>query len=208
MQRRAYDKPAAGRGAVWSTLRYAARTSGLARGIKSLLVLNQERGFDCPGSAWPDPMSRSVAELCENGARRAPRGRSAEGRRGLLRGELDDGQLPMMTIRSRDRFNTTVYELDDRYRGVFGERRVVLMNAEDMAERGLSEGAEVDVKSHYRGTNREVRGFFALACDIPRGCVATYFPEASPLVPLEHHADESRTPASKSVVVTLHASAV
>jgi anaerobic selenocysteine-containing dehydrogenase len=88
---------------------------------------------------------------------------------------------------------------------VYGERRVVFMHAEDMADRGLVEGQRIDVKSRHEGTYREVHGFFALPYDIPRGCAAAYFPEANPLVPLEHFADESRTPASKSVVVTVAA---
>jgi molybdopterin-dependent oxidoreductase alpha subunit len=120
---------------------------------------------------------------------------------------LGEGQLVMMTIRSHDQFNTTVYALDDRYRGVYGERRVVFMHPEDMAERSLTEGQKVDITSHFRGETREVRGFVGVPYDIPRRCVATYFPEANPLVPLEHHADESKTPASKSVIVTVRASA-
>ncbi|MFO0550913.1 MAG: FdhF/YdeP family oxidoreductase [Polyangiaceae bacterium] len=121
----------------------------------------------------------------------------------LPENDLTPDQLLMMTIRSHDQFNTTVYDLDDRYRGIRGERRVILMNAEDMRERGLEDGALLDITSHFRGEERTVTGFKAVSYDIPLGCAATYFPETNPLVPLEHHADESHTPASKSVVITV-----
>ncbi|HTJ85160.1 MAG TPA: molybdopterin dinucleotide binding domain-containing protein, partial [Polyangiaceae bacterium] len=102
---------------------------------------------------------------------------------------------------SHDQFNTTVYEENDRYRGIYGERRVVFLNPADMRDRGLVEGQRIDVTSRHADTEREVKSFLAVPYDIPRGCAAAYFPEANPLVPLEHFADESRTPASKSVVV-------
>ena len=118
---------------------------------------------------------------------------------------LDAGQLLMMTIRSHDQYNTTIYGMDDRYRGVYGERWVVFVNSDDMAERGLAEGQRVSLHSHFDGVVRELAGFKVTAHDIPRGCVATYFPEANPLVPVGSVADGSNTPTSKSVVVTLHA---
>ena len=117
--------------------------------------------------------------------------------------ELADGQLTMMTIRSHDQFNTTVYGLDDRYRGLSGRRRVVLMNEQDIAERGLVEGREVDITSHFPDGERVARGFAVATYEIPRGCVATYFPEANVLVPIGHTARGSNTPASKSVTVTI-----
>ncbi|MFO7177993.1 MAG: FdhF/YdeP family oxidoreductase [Pseudomonadota bacterium] len=112
-------------------------------------------------------------------------------------------QLLLMTIRSHDQFNTTVYADDDRYRGIRGNRRVVFLNPEDMAERRLAAGALVDITSHYEGVERTVRAFACVPYDIPRRCAAAYFPEANGLVPLESVADESRTPTSKSIVVTL-----
>ena len=116
---------------------------------------------------------------------------------------LGDGELMMMTIRSHDQFNTTIYGLDDRYRGVRGGRRVVFMNQDDMAARGLAAGELVDLHSHFRGETRSVRRFVALPHPIPSRCAATYFPEANPLVPLDSVAEKSRTPASKSVVITV-----
>src|SRR5262249_56979941 len=102
-----------------------------------------------------------------------------------------------------DQYNTTLYGLDDRYRGLKGDRRVVLLNAEDIAALGLRDGQRVDLVSHFRGETRTVRGFRAVAYDIPRGCACTYFPEANPLVPARHVARGSNTPASKSVVISV-----
>jgi len=112
-------------------------------------------------------------------------------------------RLLLMTIRSHDQFNTTIYAMDDRYRGVYGARDVVFMHAADMAARGLAEGQAVQLVSHFGAETRRLAGFRALAFDIPRGCVAAYYPETNPLVPLESFADESRTPTSKSVAVTV-----
>jgi molybdopterin-dependent oxidoreductase alpha subunit len=117
--------------------------------------------------------------------------------------ELGQGQLLLTTVRSHDQFNTTIYGLDDRYRGIRGDRRVVFLNAEDMAERRLEPGQRVDLTSHFRGSRRSVYGFTAVPYDLPRGSAAGYFPELNPLVALESHADESHTPTSKSIVVTL-----
>jgi molybdopterin-dependent oxidoreductase alpha subunit len=121
----------------------------------------------------------------------------------LPRIPLEPGQLLLMTIRSHDQFNTTVYGLDDRYRGVRGDRNVVFMNRDDMTDRGLAEGQRIDVFSHYAGQTRTVRGFSCIGYDVPRGCAAAYFPETNALVALENHADESRTPASKSIVISV-----
>jgi len=109
----------------------------------------------------------------------------------------------MMTVRSHDQYNTTLYGLDDRYRGLKGDRRVVLLNAEDVKALGLNEGAHVDLTSHFRGETRTARNFRVVAYDIPRGCACTYFPEANALVPSRQVARGSNTPASKSVVITV-----
>jgi molybdopterin-dependent oxidoreductase alpha subunit len=120
--------------------------------------------------------------------------------------ELRPGQLLMMTIRSHDQYNTTVYGLDDRYRGIRGGRRVVLVNADDARDRGLAAGDIVDITSHAADGTREARAFTLVVYEIPRGCCATYFPETNVLVPLGVTARKSGTPASKSVVVTLQKS--
>ncbi|HEY9854961.1 MAG TPA: FdhF/YdeP family oxidoreductase [Stenomitos sp.] len=120
--------------------------------------------------------------------------------------ELSPDQFLMMTIRSHDQFNTTIYGKDDRYRGIHGERRVIFMSPEDMAEFQLREGQIVDLRSHYDGVERQAPRFIVVPYAIPRRCVATYFPETNALVPVNAYADGSRTPISKSVVITVHPS--
>ena len=112
----------------------------------------------------------------------------------------------MMTIRSHDQFNTTIYGLDDRYRGISGGRRVVFLNEQDMRELGLEAEQIVDLHSHHRGQIRTAPRWKVVPFPIPRRCAATYFPEANVLVPLDALAENSRTPASKSVVITVTAS--
>ncbi|HWE52782.1 MAG TPA: FdhF/YdeP family oxidoreductase [Bryobacteraceae bacterium] len=116
---------------------------------------------------------------------------------------LNPGELVMMTIRSHDQFNTTVYGLDDVYRGIRSGRRVVFMNSADIAARGLHSGDLVDLTSHWRGEERTVRGFSVVPFSIPPSNCATYFPEANPLVPVDSVADKSNTPTSKYVVITV-----
>ena len=117
--------------------------------------------------------------------------------------EVPEGHLLLQTVRSHDQFNTTVYGLDDRYRGIKGGRRVVFVNADDLRAYGLNDGDAVDVVSVFTDGERRARSFRAVEYPITRGCAAAYFPEANVLVPLDHTADVSNTPASKSVVVRL-----
>jgi molybdopterin-dependent oxidoreductase alpha subunit len=121
--------------------------------------------------------------------------------------DLGPGQFLMMTMRSHDQFNTTIYGLDDRYRGVYNGRRVVFLNAQDIAEAGFIEGQLVDLTSHFENEERTARSFVIVPYSIPRRCAATYFPEANVLVPIKSVAEKSNTPASKSVVISLRASA-
>ena len=118
---------------------------------------------------------------------------------------LEKGQYLMMTIRSHDQYNTTIYGLHDRYRGIHNERRVVLMNPADMKQAGLQAQQVVNLRSHYKGEERVAHRFLVVPYDIPRQCVATYFPEANVLVPVKSRADLSKTPASKSVIVSIEA---
>jgi molybdopterin-dependent oxidoreductase alpha subunit len=117
------------------------------------------------------------------------------------------GQYLMMTIRSHDQFNTTIYGLNDRYRGVYNGRRVVFMNSADVEAAGLQQGQLVDLTSHYEGEERVARHFQVAPCEIARGCTATYFPEANVLVPINSTADRSNTPTSKSLVISIKPSA-
>src|SRR4051812_7029957 len=116
---------------------------------------------------------------------------------------LEPGQLILTTVRAHDQFNTTVYAPNDRYRGVRHGRRVVFMHPDDMRERGLGAEAAVDITSHYGGEERHARRFRVVPYDVPRGCAAAYFPEANVLVPHDHVAAGSNTPASKAIVVTI-----
>lgn len=109
----------------------------------------------------------------------------------------------MMTIRSHDQFNTTVYGLNDRYRGIYNERRIVFMNALDMAKENYQNYDRVNIINEFGGVKRVAESFLVVPYNIPRGCLATYFPEANVLVPLKSVADGSQTPTSKSVVVRL-----
>ncbi len=113
------------------------------------------------------------------------------------------GNYIMMTIRSHDQYNTTIYGLDDRYRGIYNERRVVLMNPEDIEDRGWSAKQKVNLYSDFNGIKREAREFLVVPYDIPRGNIATYFPEANVLVPVDSYAEKSFTPTSKWVEVSI-----
>jgi molybdopterin-dependent oxidoreductase alpha subunit len=117
--------------------------------------------------------------------------------------DLQPGEYLMMTVRSHDQFNTTIYGLDDRYRGVYNGRRVIFMNADDVKDSGLQQGQFVDLTSHYQGEERVARHFMVAPINIPRRNTATYFPEANVLVPINSKADRSNTPVSKSVVITI-----
>jgi molybdopterin-dependent oxidoreductase alpha subunit len=116
---------------------------------------------------------------------------------------VEPGQLIMMTIRTHDQFNTTIYGLDDRYRGVKNERRVILMNRADIENRGLAAGEIVDLTGYFQGEFRVAPRFLIVEYDIPEGCCATYFPETNVLVPLDSTAEGSNTPTSKYVVITV-----
>jgi molybdopterin-dependent oxidoreductase alpha subunit len=116
---------------------------------------------------------------------------------------LAAGELMMMTIRSHDQFNTTIYGLDDRYRGIYNERRVIMMNRQDMIDRKLDEGAVVDLINTEDGRERIAHKFIVVSYPIPKGCTATYFPETNVLVPINSVAEKSNTPVSKLVVIKL-----
>jgi molybdopterin-dependent oxidoreductase alpha subunit len=113
------------------------------------------------------------------------------------------GHLVLQTIRSHDQFNTTVYGLDDRYRGVHGGRRVVFVAAPDLTDRGLKDGDLVDLVSVWSDGERRAPAFRVVEYPTPPGCAAAYFPEANVLVPLDSTADTSNTPTSKSIIIRL-----
>jgi molybdopterin-dependent oxidoreductase alpha subunit len=121
---------------------------------------------------------------------------------------VPEGRLLLQTIRSHDQYNTTVYGLDDRYRGIKNGRRVVLVHPDDATAAGLADGDYADLISEWTdGSERRADGFRVVHYPTARGCAAAYFPETNVLVPLDHTADTSNTPASKSVVIRLEPTA-
>jgi molybdopterin-dependent oxidoreductase alpha subunit len=121
----------------------------------------------------------------------------------LVKKELKDDEYIMMTIRSHDQFNTTVYGMHDRYRGIHNERRIVMMHEEDMKDALLNKHDVVDLISCYDNKERVAEKFIVVPMPIARKCVATYFPEANVLVSINETAHTSNTPASKSVIVKI-----
>ncbi len=142
-----------------------------------------------------------------NGARdgvyNTPTGKARLTACGIPRHDLGPTELLMTTVRSHDQFNTTIYGLDDRYRGIYNGRRVILINPEDLRQRGLTDGQWVDITSHFDGETRVVRRFKAVAYPIARRSAATYFPEANVLVSVCAVAPESNQPAHKCVRITV-----
>ncbi|MFF0519959.1 FdhF/YdeP family oxidoreductase [Actinomadura nitritigenes] len=134
---------------------------------------------------------------------------TATGKANLTVNELEvlrvpEGRLLLQTVRSHDQYNTTIYGLDDRYRGVKAGRRVVFVNPEDLAGLGIADGAVVDLVSEWSdGVERRAPAFRVVAYPTARGCAAAYFPETNVLVPLDSTAEVSNTPTSKSVIVRL-----
>ncbi len=122
---------------------------------------------------------------------------------GLPEHKLSPGEFILMTIRSHDQFNTTIYGLNDRYRGVHNERRVVFMNPRDMEKFKLNKLDVVNLISTYDQKERKAVKFLVIPYNIPEGNLASYYPETNVLVPYNHYADKSYTPISKSVVVTI-----
>ncbi|MGV0736958.1 FdhF/YdeP family oxidoreductase [Mycobacterium syngnathidarum] len=113
------------------------------------------------------------------------------------------GRLVLQTLRSHDQYNTTIYGLDDRYRGVKGGRRVVFINPADLDALGLAAGDRVDLVSEFDGQERRAKDFLIVEYSTPKGNAAAYYPETNPLVPLDHTAKKSNTPVSKAVVIRL-----
>lgn len=113
------------------------------------------------------------------------------------------GRLLLQTLRSHDQYNTTIYGLDDRYRGIKGERRVIFVNPKDLTQLGFADGEVVDIVSEFTDGERRAEAFRVVAYPTVEGCAATYFPEANVLVPLDSTAHGSNTPVSKQIIVRL-----
>lgn len=160
-------------------------------------------GFDAYNTRVRQPGGFYLPNSVREGCFATPNGKAQFTSHPIEPLSLGVDQYLMMTIRTHDQYNTTIYGLDDRYRGLYGERRVVLLNPQDMHDAGLAQGDVVDLTSHFEGETRTVRTFLVVPYDLPRRCAATYFPEANPLIPITSTADKSNTPTSKSVVITL-----
>ena len=132
-----------------------------------------------------------------------PSGKAAFSMNPLPDASVKSNEYVLMTMRSHDQYNTTIYGLHDRYRGIHGNRRVVLMNSLDMAENGLKTRDVIHISSSFEGTLRQSNNWIVVAYDIPKGNMAAYFPEANELVPLDSVAEKSNTPTSKWIVVSL-----
>ncbi|RAI86003.1 FdhF/YdeP family oxidoreductase [Algoriphagus yeomjeoni] len=117
--------------------------------------------------------------------------------------DLQENEYLLMSIRSHDQFNTTIYGLNDRYRGIHNERRVLFMNESDMIQENLKKMDVVNILSNYDGQERKVFQFLVIPYNIPKGNLAAYYPETNPLIPIQEYADKSNTPISKSVRVSL-----
>ncbi|WP_285038675.1 FdhF/YdeP family oxidoreductase [Plantibacter sp. lyk4-40-MEA-4] len=165
----------------------------------------------CEG--YNEQIRREDGFVLPNGPRDSRTFTNPEGRALLTVNELEPihcppGRLVLQTLRSHDQFNTTIYSLNDRYRGIKKGRNVVFVNPDDLRDLGLEDGQTVDVFSEWAGQpDRELRGFRVVSYPTARGCAAAYFPEANVLVPLDSTADRSNTPVSKAIVVRLQPAA-
>ena len=119
---------------------------------------------------------------------------------------LAPGEYLLTTVRTHDQFNSTIYGLNDRYRGVFGGRRVIFLHLQDMADEGWQAGQLVHIYSHFEGEVRQAQNFIVVPYSIPRRSAAAYYPETNVLVPVRSVALKSNQPAYKCIRITLHAS--
>jgi molybdopterin-dependent oxidoreductase alpha subunit len=164
-------------------------------------------GFERFNERVRRPNGFALPNIVREGRFGTPDGRARFTVHPLSRSPLGPDELMLMTVRSHDQFNTSVYGLDDRYRGIRGGRRVVFMNAADLADRSLGDGALVDLVAGDGDRERVAPGFRAVVYEIPRRCAAAYFPEANVLVSIDSVAAGSNTPASKSVPIRVRPAA-
>ncbi|MDQ5846379.1 MAG: hypothetical protein M3539_13900, partial [Acidobacteriota bacterium] len=163
-------------------------------------------GFDNYNVRVRQPGGFTLPNAARERIFKTPGGRAVFTVHDLPEHNLAPDQFLMMTVRSHDQFNTSIYGLDDRYRGIYNGRRVVFLNGEDMSAENLTEGQVVDLFSHFEGEERVARHFVVVPYSIPRRCAATYFPETNVLVPVRSVAEKSNTPVSKSVVISIRPS--
>jgi molybdopterin-dependent oxidoreductase alpha subunit len=154
-----------------------------------------ERASQAGGFYLPNPAKQRVWET--------PSGKASFSLAAMDVFEVAPGRLVLQTIRSHDQFNTTIYGLNDRYRGISNARRIVFVNPEDLAERGIAPCAAVDLVSFWGDERRTAEAFMAIPYEMPRGSAAAYFPEANVLVPADSRADGSGTPTSKAIEIEI-----
>ncbi len=130
-----------------------------------------------------------------------PNGKAQFSNNGLPEHNLAEDEFLLMTMRSHDQFNTTIYGMNDRYRGIYNERRIIFINQKDIEKFNFKPFEVVDLVSNYDGVERKAENFKLIPYNIPQGDLGAYFPETNLLVPINHYADKSQTPISKSVVV-------
>ncbi|WP_186755154.1 FdhF/YdeP family oxidoreductase [Echinicola salinicaeni] len=167
------------------------KISQMFKGFEQYSDRSKGAGFDLPNNARMGDFSM------------LPNGRAQFSVCRLPNHQLTSARFLLMTIRSHDQFNTTIYGLDDRYRGVFNERRVLFINPIDIEELGLKKMDIVNLVSNYDGVERMAKNFLIAPYNIPKGNLAAYFPETNVLVPNNHYADKSHTPISKSIEVDI-----
>ncbi|WP_291056827.1 FdhF/YdeP family oxidoreductase [Herbiconiux sp.] len=200
--------------------RLARATLGEASGIDwagfeaDYDVIREHIGRVVPGcEGYNEKIRRQDGFVLPNGPRDSRTFTNAVGKALLTVNRLEPvicppGRLLLQTLRSHDQFNTTIYSLNDRYRGIKKGRNVVFVHPADLEALGLTDGQAIDVFSEWPGQpDRELRGFRAVAYPTARGCAAAYFPEANVLVPLDSTAEGSNTPVSKAIVVRLEPAA-
>jgi molybdopterin-dependent oxidoreductase alpha subunit len=150
-----------------------------------------------PGGFYlPNPPRRGSFE-------NTPSGRAHFSTNPLTEIKLKPNEYIMMSVRTHDQFNTTIYGLNDTYRGLSGNRRIIMMNPDDIIEAGLFANDLVDLVNTFNGTTRIAQRFKVVSYPIPKRCTATYFPETNVLVPIDSTADKSNTPTSKSIIITI-----
>jgi molybdopterin-dependent oxidoreductase alpha subunit len=165
------------------------------------LISSTIAGFDDFNERLKKPLGFELPNGARSGNFTTPDGKAHFTVNKLSENNMKEGEFLMMTTRSHDQFNTTIYGLDDRYRGVYNGRMVVFMNPSDMNKLALKQGDLVELYNNYNGKERSVSGFAIVPYSIPEGCLGTYYPESNPLVPIGLKAHSSHTPSSKSVKV-------
>ena len=173
-------------------------------------IIREHISHVVPGfESYNRDVRRKGGFVLPNGPRDARRFNTKTGKAMITVNELEplerpEGRLILQTLRSHDQFNTTVYSLNDRYRGIKNGRDVIFINPDDIAELGLHDGQRVDIFSEWPGEpDRELRGYRIVSYPTAKGCAAAYYPEANVLVPLQSAAKGSNTPVSKAVIIRL-----